>query len=152
MRGSMHLSVAWSRFASRSALAYRLINDPAFQKWCFFSGVSFLIVIGLTWFCREGCGLGDRTAFAFPLAVVFVLNFFVLRYTIYTNAAGTFLVQFIAYATSALVFRLSEYGVYLVLLEFLDWQYLVAAALVMPASFVVKFLWYRAIVFREPTE
>jgi len=112
------------------------------------SAFSFAVNLGLTVFVHEVWGAGEEAAFAIALLVVFVINFFALRYYIYEGQQGRLWTQFWTYTGSAIGFRLSEYCPFLLLHSCLRIEYRVVVAGVMLSSFAVKFFYYRYVFER----
>jgi putative flippase GtrA len=115
------------------------------------SGLSFAVNIGVTVFLHEHCGATEELAFATALVVVFLMNLFTMRYYIYNGRSGCSATQFTVYLGSAIVFRGSEYIVFLVLHTWLQFDYRLVAVAVTPFSAVLKFFYYRLVFERLAT-
>src|SRR5262245_61182995 len=115
----------------------------AFLRWCVLSACSFLAVLGLTSFLHEICGLEERISFALPLVVAFFGNFLWLRYLLYGRPVGDWRKQFAKYAVAAIFFRSCEFAAYAITLDWLHINYILVAAIVLPGSFILKFVFYK---------
>ena len=118
-----------------------------FIRWVFFSGVSFSVVFGVTTLLHEILGVDEHYSFLFPLILVFFLNFFTCRYFVFKSSSNPFFRQFMEYTFSALGFRALEYLIYWILIDIVSITYISAMILVMPTSFIIKFLYYHMLVF-----
>ncbi len=123
--------------------------DLPFVRWTAFSGFSFLMIVSLTSLLHEVFHVGERLAFLSPLVILYFTNFFVCRYFVYQSTDQSIPRQFLAYSLSSVGFRIVEYLTYWVLLDGLGVWYIAAMLIVMPTSFVVKFLFFKVIVFRH---
>ena len=103
--------------------------------------------MGITAFCHEVLGLNERLSYLIPLAIVFFFNFLTLRYFIFKATSKQMRGQLFQFAASSLAFRAVEFGLYWILVDVMSVYYLAAAALIKPASFVGKFLFYKALIF-----
>jgi putative flippase GtrA len=112
-------------------------------------GISFATNVGLTAFLHELVHLPEEVAFAISLVTVFTMNFLACRYVVFSGRAGDPKRQLVLYALSSLGFRLGEYLAFLALHTWLGTPYLLAIFVVLGVSFVIKFLYYRFVVF-EP--
>jgi hypothetical protein len=132
---------------SLNSFARLLFEDSSLPRWTLFSVFSFLFVLGLTSLLHQVLGVNDRVAFLIPLIGVFFLNFFTMRYVVYGRPSRTIGSQFLAYTFSAAGFRAIEYAAYWISLEFFSLHYLIAITLILPTSFLLKYLFYRFAVF-----
>ena len=124
-------------------------SGAAFGRWSLASVFSFSMVVGLTAFLHEVCHVGEQIAFLVPLVILFTANFFICRFFVYRSHAGSLGRQFAGYAVSVAGFRIAEYLVYWFLIDVMNVWYLLAVFFVVPTSFVVKFLAFGGLVFRE---
>ncbi len=104
---------------------------------------------GLTILLHELLGTTEELAYAVALVVVFLSSFAFLRWYIYGRRTGPIVSQFLWYSVSALAFRGSEYGAFIILHTWLGVHYIVAMLVIQSASFVAKFVFYGAVVFRH---
>lgn len=121
----------------------------ALWRYIQLSCVSFLINFGLTLGLHEIGGVSEEIAFATAVLVVFILNFFALRYYIYGENSGEFLRQFLVYSSSAFAFRAAEYGGFLVCHTWLGGDYRLVVIGLTVISSVVKFFYYRVFFDRQ---
>jgi putative flippase GtrA len=126
-----------------------LLEDGAFMRWTFFSAFSFLFIVGLTTALHEVFRVGEKLAFLIPLVVVFFVNFAACRYFVYGARSQPLARQFAKFAISSLGFRVGEYAVYWVLIDIIGMWYLAAVFIVMPTSFILKFVFFKVFVFAK---
>jgi putative flippase GtrA len=126
-----------------------MVMLKALWRYIQLSCVSFLINFSLTLGLHEIGGVSEEVAFATAVMVVFILNFFALRYYIYGESSGGFLRQFLVYSSSALVFRAAEYGGFLVCHTWLGGDYRLVMIGLTVLSSVVKFFYYRVFFDRH---
>ena len=130
-----------------SAIRHLLFRDRALLRWTACSGFSFATVLGITAGLHEIVGIDEKFSFLAPLVFVFFINFITLRYFVYGRSTRPIITQFIQYGVSAMIFRSLEYCAYWLALDLLGVNYLVAVLVIMPTSFLLKFLFYRVAVF-----
>jgi putative flippase GtrA len=140
--------VAISKLLTHSVRAV-FNRDGAFARWCGFSAVSFASVITLTTALREVLGADQRIAFLLPLVIMFFVNFLTLRYFIYRTKEVPIATQFAGYAASAIGFRVTEFVAYWTLVDVFSLHYFVSIVIVLPASFVLKFVVFGSVAFRQ---
>jgi putative flippase GtrA len=109
------------------------------------SGLSFLVIFGMTIFVHEVLGTSTEVAFSAALIAVFVMNFFMLRYYIYQGSDNPVGRQFLEYTGSAISFRGLEYVSFLLLHTWYEYEYRLVVLAVLVCSTIMKFLWYRYI-------
>lgn len=112
------------------------------------SGLSFFLTMGLTVLLHEVLGWDERVAFAVVLAVVFLVNFTLLKLFVFRDSAGSLVRQLVSVAAASLTFRTGEYIAFLIALSVLAIPYVWAMLFVLVASFVGKFFLYGR-VFRS---
>jgi GtrA-like protein len=110
-----------------------------FQLSC----VSFVTSFGLTLALHEWGQVPEEAAFAVALAVVLILNFVGMRWYIYEAQSGTIWHQFGLYLCSAIVFRATEYGAFLLWHTWYGSDYRLAVVGISVISLGVKFFYYR---------
>jgi len=108
-----------------------------------FSCVSFVTNFGLTVALHEWGQVPEEAAFAIALAVVFVMNFLFMRWYVYETKAGAIWQQFGLYVCSAVVFRATEYGAFLLWHTWYGSDYRLAVLGISVISSGVKFFYYR---------
>ncbi len=101
----------------------------------------------ITAFCHEYLGLKEQTAFGIALVIAFFLSFYLMRYYIRRAQSGPFWKQLGGFFISALVFRLLEYLAFGLIYDAIGLHYLLTIILVNGTSFVLKFFYYRVLVF-----
>lgn len=129
------------------ALRYLLFGDDALLRWTLFSAFSFAAVVGLTALLHDGFGVDSKIAFLIPLILVFFANFLTMRYLVYGRPTRPIGRQFAEYSVSAAGFRILEYATYWISLDLLGAHYLLSIIVIMPTSFLLKFLFYKMTVF-----
>ncbi|MDX1682660.1 MAG: hypothetical protein R3336_06040, partial [Phycisphaeraceae bacterium] len=108
--------------------------------------------LGLTAALHEGLGASEEVAFAVALALVFVINFLVLRYFVYPGQTAPLGRQMAETLAASIGFRIGEYLAFLLFHTGFDLPYLPVAAGVLVASFLMKFGFYRQVIFRREPE
>jgi putative flippase GtrA len=114
------------------------------------TGLSFGVNLGLTAALHEWFGVAEETAFGVALAVVFLMNFAMLRWWIYGRRPGSLAWEFAGYSVSALAFRGAEYLAFLLVHTWLNVHYTAAILGIQAVSFVSKYVYYGAVIFRRP--
>ena len=122
-------------------------KSQSFIRYLFVTGLSFVTNLGLTVLLTEVVNLPEELSFAVALMVVFLLNFFFMRYYIYTGCEGSAKRQFAMYIFSAIGFRGTEYVAFLMIHTWLGVQYAVAITGIQVWSSIVKFFYYGGLVF-----
>lgn len=86
---------------------------------------AFLVAIPLNYFLVTKAGLSKPVAYAIVLVVQVTINFFACRYYVFDAKPGRSLWQsFGAFLGGILLFRLADWGVYVLLTTRLDFHYL----------------------------
>lgn len=131
----------------------RLWESP-FVRWSGFSVFSFAVVVGLTYVLGEIVGLHPNLAFLIPLVIAYFMNFATCRWFVYRSSDEPIVRQFLKYSATAVGFRVVEYAIYWALVNLLDMRYMIAVFIVLPTSFVCKYLFYKVAVFakRAPSD
>lgn len=76
-------------------------------------------------------------------------NFFGARHFVFRAGSGAIERQAGLFLASSVLFRGLEYVAFLIVHTVLGFQYVVAIVGILVTSMVVKFLWYRRVVFRS---
>jgi len=126
----------------------RLFHRPL-ARFLAATALLFATNLGLTVLLHELLGLSERLAFAIALATAFGLGFLLMRHFIYRAASGSLTRQFLLYAPSAAAFRGAEYLTFLLLSTFTSLDYRLLVVLVLGTTFISKFFYYGAAVFRS---
>ena len=111
-------------------------------RWAQLTCASFVINFGLTVVLHEWGQMSEEAAFAMALAVVLVMNFLLMRWYVYETKAGAIWQQFGLYLCSAIVFRATEYGAFLLWHTWHGTDYRIAVVGISVISFGVKFFYY----------
>ncbi len=117
------------------------------------SGVRFTILsvcsavatFGITVGLHELLAAPERIAYLAALCFVMVMNFLGCRYFVYPGRHRSARREFFEFLMASLAFRGTEYVVFAVLVIWIPYQF--TLLMVMGASFVTKFFFYRSNVF-----
>jgi putative flippase GtrA len=135
------------------ALAYASPAPPSalrgLVRYGLLSAGSFLITVGGTAFGHEIIGAPEEKAYAIALVVAFIVNFLAMRYYVYDGRRGNAIAQLSLCLASSLAFRGMEYGAFLVVHTWLKTPYALAIVAIQLCSWLVKFFYYRGIVFKS---
>lgn len=123
-----------------------------FARFVAVGAVVFPVNVGLTALLHEVIGIGAEGAFAIALAVVFAIGFVANRHLVFDAGAGRAAHQLARYLPAAVAFRGLQFVSFLALHTWLGAPYLAAVVVVLAFWLVVKFLVFRAFVFRMPAE
>jgi putative flippase GtrA len=107
---------------------------------------SILVNLVLTTFCYESLGVPIRISYAIGLISSFLINYLTCRKLIFKSTKNA-MVQISAFTFSSIFFRGLEYSAFLLQLTFLDIPYPVAIILIHSSSFIIKFFYFRFIIF-----
>ena len=124
----------------------------SFTRYVIITGLSFVINLGLTVFLTEVIIFPEEASYAVALVTVFLMNFFFMRYFIYVSREGSAKRQFMFYMLSAMGFRGLEYISFLMIHTWLSVQYALAIIEIQVCSAIVKFFYYKVVVFRQKQE
>ena len=113
--------------------------------------LSYTINVGLTTLLHEALGIAPEFAFAVGMASVTVLNFCAFRYVIFDASDGDPRRQFVRFIGSALLFRVTDYLLFIVVHTIAGVQYFVAINAILVVSFFAKFFFFRSVVFAPHT-
>lgn len=125
------------------------LKGSSFFRWCAFSAGSCAGVWFLTVFCAEILGMPERFAVAPPLVILFVWNFITMRYFVFGKQTDRMELQLIKYTATSLSFRGIEFLTYYLLVSRWEFQYSYVILVVMPLTFVAKYVVYGLFVFRS---
>jgi putative flippase GtrA len=131
------LRKTFTRFAASSALRFLLLG-------CFSFGCNLAIPAIL----HELFGVKEAVAFAVSLVAVFVANFWASRKIVFPGTHRSVTAQGFMFLLASLGFRSCEYLCFLLLNLCFAIPYLLAIMLTLVASFTVKYLFYKNVVFR----
>ncbi len=124
-------------------------NAQTLGRWVFFSGLSMGLVTFVTFVFHEWFHLTEQWSFLTALLLVSTWNFFAIRYFIYGGNQRPIGRQFVEFVSSSLAFRGFEFLSYWILIDVSSINYLLATAVVLPASFIGKYLLYSTFVFKQ---
>ena len=113
------------------------------------SAFSFVFVIACTAGLHELAGLSETLSPALALALAFVVNFALLRTWVFPGQSAPVGRQMAETALASLLFRVLEYGLFLIGHLGLGIDYLVATGASVCVSALAKFFVYREIVFNR---
>jgi GtrA-like protein len=128
---------------SQASDAFWRAWQKALFRWAQLSCASFVINFGLTVVLHEWGQVPAEAAFAVSLAVVLVMNFLLMRWYVYETKAGAIWQKFSLYFCSAIVFRATEYGAFLLWHTWYGSDYRLALVSISVISSGVKFFYYR---------
>ncbi len=126
--------------------ARRLEKLPA-VRFGLQAAVGFPLNIGLTIGLHELAGLAEEIAFCVSLAVVFVINFLVMRHYVYRAGDGHGGRQLAGFAATSLSFRAAEYAAFLLIHTRLGVAYVPAMVGILVVSFCAKYFVFGKLVF-----
>jgi len=106
------------------------------------SALSFCLNIGITIFLCERLKLSERNAFGCSLFIVFIINFFLMKFFTFRGNSASLSKQFISYTASAIGFRFSEYFLFRIFHSILNFDYRIVVLVVLSTSTVIKFFTY----------
>ncbi len=113
-----------------------------------FSGVLSLPAnLAVTVLLHEVFGLMVEAAAACGFIAALVVGFAMCRYVVFDASAGNPVRQFTAYAVSSVFFRGIEYAAFVLLYRYAEVHYVVSMVVVVGVSFIVKFAYYKLVVF-----
>lgn len=124
----------------------------SFTRYVIITGLSFVTNLGLTVFLTEVITFPEEVSYAIALVTVFVMNFLFMRYYIYVSREGSAKRQFMMYTLSAIGFRGLEYISFLMIHTWFGVQYALAIIEIQVCSSIVKFFYYKVVVFRQKRE
>ncbi len=125
----------------------RSLAQTRFVRWCLLTGFSFTLNLGLTTGLHEVLGVSEEVSFLVALMTVFVTSFVIMRYYVFSDAAGHGGRQLATYVASSVAFRGGEYAAFLAIHSWLGFHYLPTLLGVLFASFILKYFYYGLVVF-----
>lgn len=124
-------------------------NPAALLRFALGGVLSAGTTLGTTALFHELGSIAEHIAAAAGLAIALVVNFTVLRLFVFRASGVPVARQLLLFLGSSGVFRLFEYGAFLLLNMLLHVQYLVALVLVLGTSFLLKFVVFDNFIFRR---
>jgi putative flippase GtrA len=117
-------------------------------KFGLLGALSLIVNLAVTTGLHELLGAAEETAFAVALATVLAMNFALCRYFVFERASeGDAGRQLSLFVISSLGFRGVELLAFFVVHTFLGVQYVVAILSILATSVLVKYLFFRSVVF-----
>lgn len=113
------------------------------------AGMSFVLNPGLTFLLHEGVHLSERIAYAIALTTVFTFNFFMLRKWVYQAEAESAGKQGLRFISTTILFRLTEYVLFLLLTHMTSFHYLLIVLGISCTATILKFFTFGKHVFRQ---
>lgn len=111
------------------------------------TGVSAVLSFGLPMLLHEQFGISESVAVAIGFAVAYVLNILLLRSFVF-QSNGAWREQLPRYLLANGIFRMTEYGAFLLLFHRLQVDYRISVICVLGISAVAKFFVYRLVFDR----
>ena len=128
-----------------------LIRDDRLRRqilrYGFMTALSAAVTLGLPAILRELFLVDEEIAVAIGLFCAFVLNFVTIRKYVF-GSSGPVRKELSKFVLASGIFRILEYGMFLVLHSVAGVHYTVATATVLVLSLAVKFVSYRLWIFR----
>ncbi len=109
--------------------------------------IAMIFNFGGTWLLHEVWGVGPQKAFAIVLVLVYVVNFTLVRFWVFTSRQNIYK-QMMSYVMVSLCFRCSEYLVFTLLYTVLGLYYMLAVFISLFSLYCIKFIVYRFFVFK----
>ncbi|WP_269524302.1 GtrA family protein [Coraliomargarita parva] len=120
------------------------------QKLGLVAGISFILNVGITSLLTERFGVAPRVSFATTLVSIFVINFLLTRYWVFSDrvANTSAAKQFLHCMLVSAAFRLAEWSAFAILEAWTDIHYIFLIVGILIVSFLTKSLVYDRFVFR----
>ena len=103
--------------------------------------------LAVTALLHQVFGLMVEVAAACGFIVVLLVGFAMCRYVVFDASGDNAARQFTVFTVSSIFFRGIEYAAFVVLYRYADVQYVVSMVSVVGVSFIVKFAYYKLVVF-----
>ena len=124
-------------------------SHPSLGNWVRYvvlGGFNVCLIFGLTVGSHELLGFSERVAGGIALVSAYIINFLTARYIVFATS-GSWRRQFMRFIITSSSFRLGEYLVFVFLTGVIGVYYLLALAVTLAASFILKFAIYKTWVF-----
>jgi putative flippase GtrA len=121
-----------------------------FIKFALFGGVVFTWGLLLNFFTVEVLHADKKVAYLFVISSQILICFFLNRYVIFENSERNFFQTFSGYLAALAIFRMADWTLYVIQINWLDLPYLLAQTLTNFLIFFTKFPIYRIIFERRP--
>ena len=122
-----------------------------FIKFALFGGVIFTWGILLNFFTVEVLHADKKLAYLFVISSQILICFFLNRYVIFKNHERDTFQAFSGYLAALVIFRMVDWTLYVIQINWLDLPYLLAQTLNNFLIFFVKFPIYRIIFESRPS-
>ena len=123
-------------------------SDWPFLRYIVLGGFSFCLNIGLTILFHEIFIFSEEVSFAFSLSIVFIVNFFTVKFIVF-KSDGIAYRQFFLFLATSIFSRIGEYILFLCLFFLLDINYIIAIILTLTSSIILKFFIYKNFIFMK---
>jgi putative flippase GtrA len=111
--------------------------------------LTFAANLAVTAGLHELAGLNVEISYAGGYTTALFVSFLLCRYTIFSATTENPFRQFAIFAISSILFRGLEYIASVLCYKFFGMQYLLAMVLVQSLTFIIKFFYYRTVVFSD---
>ena len=112
------------------------------------SGLSALITLGIPVVLHELISVDEEISVAIAMAIALIVNFFVTRNFVFRSQRAV-IPGMASFFVSSVVFRLLEFGAFVLLFRTLQLNYLLVLVSILTVSFVVKFFYHRFYTFGD---
>ena len=109
---------------------------------------SAAITLGLPWVLHDFGNVTEKKAVAIAFLCAFFINFFILKYWVFRSKNQTSS-QLLTFAITSALFRGAEYLAFILLLHFLQINYLVSIFLILCISLICKFMVQKHMIFKQ---
>jgi putative flippase GtrA len=127
-------------------------TQKKFIKYALFGGVVFTWGILLNFFTVDVLQADKKIAYLLVISSQILICFFLNRYVIFENSERNFFQTFSGYLTALVIFRMADWTLYVIQINWLDLPYLLAQTLNNVLFFFAKFPIYRIIFDKRPTD
>lgn len=124
-----------------------IIKDGTAGRFLVSTSASMLLSVGGSIFFTEIVALPAQASVACALTLAFLFNFFFLRMYVFKSTAPKGK-QIVHFAIASIAFRVTEYLLFLLLLQMAGLPYVWALLISLGISFIAKFVYQRQVVFR----
>lgn len=114
------------------------------------AGISFACFLIYSYIIGDILNIDEKLIYIMATFLVMITNFLTLRLFVFPNQNVNWTQQFFAFLTSNLSFRLIEYLCYLAMIS-LGFNYLVSTFIVLSGAFIIKFFFYKNVIFKHQT-
>jgi len=139
----------WKHMNWENNLVVIFLEKMRAQRYFVWSAISFALNFGLNVFLFECLGLNAPLSFVLAFCVIFVLNFFASKSWIFSDSTVPFGKQAKRFILSTVIFRFSEFVVFLLIYPALVETHKLAVLAVLSISFVLKYFVSRFYIFNN---